>query len=178
MRIGYDLAALPMLGIRWGVFDFLRGYITWGWGIDGDGPNRVSYVRGRGFVKPPLRMIIWDLSGALAALEDPMPLRPVSHLLIRIRSPIYTNYHPHPYYVMHQLLVYIWLLVSPFTTQFCWQQPIRPHPDLAHECLLLIYVTRSVKFSMILVYFSRFRKSKTIHPTWQTVLDHLLVAGC
>ena len=64
-------------------------------------------MRGRVFVNPPLMMVMWDLSGASAASEEPVPLSMVSHLTISITLPIYTNYHSHLYFVLHQRPVYI-----------------------------------------------------------------------
>ena len=80
------------VGETMGVLCLIWGCITGGCMGVGDGHIRGCSVQGRGFVNPPPIMVIWDLSGALAASEEPMPLRPVSHLTISIRLPIYAVY--------------------------------------------------------------------------------------
>ena len=89
--IGSDPTAPPVLGRRRGGCKYSRDCITGGWGRGGDGPIRGRSERGRGFVNPPLRMVMWDISGASAASEEPVPLRPVSHLTICITLPMYTR---------------------------------------------------------------------------------------
>ena len=99
--IGFDPTASPVLGRQLGGCASSRGCITVGRRRVVDGPIRGHSVRDRGFINPPLRMVIWDIFGNLTASEEPVPLRPVFHLTISIRLPIYTNDHPHPYCVMH-----------------------------------------------------------------------------
>ena len=96
-----DPTAPPVLRIKWGVCASYMGCIAGGWRRGGDGPIIGHSVQGRGFVNPPLRMVIWDLSGTLTASEEPVPLRPVFRLTIIIRLPIYTNFRPRPYFVVH-----------------------------------------------------------------------------
>ena len=99
--IGSNPTGTQVLGRQWEGYASSKGCITLGWRRGGDGPIIGHSVQGRGFVNPPLRMVIWDLSGTLTASEEPVPLRPVFRLTIIIRLPIYTNFRPRPYFVMH-----------------------------------------------------------------------------